>query len=350
MRQSIEREMLEVLELFYYATSFQGRRFLCCFGPGTMVSEMLLDLRLLHRARLEVCLLAPGLDPAHLPPGYPVLAVHNQKELERALKKGLMPLLPSSEGELMGHAFGLAKTFGVSRILWLGQEPGLLCGGKLQSFLDLGELKALVEGPESMNFDRAFLGDLWKHLKHSSQEWVFVEAKSGSLFQEVFTHQGCGTLVARSYQKSIAKAQVSDLLDVMLLMRPYAKSGVILPVGEEQLAKEIGDYWVYRLGGSIVVTARTRVLGDWVELGKFCSLPRYQGKGRARELVAKIAEEMAAQGAKYLFALTVEPKMGTFFERMGFEKVERETLPKAWAKGYDFSRPSVAYRLALQSK
>ncbi|MDT8448025.1 MAG: GNAT family N-acetyltransferase [bacterium] len=350
MRQSAERDMLEALELFYYASGFAKRRFLCVFQEPQWVSEMLLDLRLLRQAGLEVLLWAPGLVESDLPAGFPVAWLKGPGALGEALAAGSLPLLTEAHNEPLEHAFELARAYGAGRIIWFGEDAGLTRGGKLVSHLDLAELRQLIAEEVAHNQNQAFLTQMAQHLADEGGEWVFVQARAGALFQEIFTHQGSGTLVAQEYQKAIEPAQAADLMDLMLLMRPYVKSGVILPVDEHQLAKEVGDYWVYRLDGNIVATARTRIIGDWVELGKFCSLPRYQGKGRARELVGQIGEAMRAQGMRWVFALTIEPKMAQFFVRLGFEPVAREELPAQWAAGYDFSRPSTAFRLDLQAK
>lgn len=339
--------MLEALELFYYASSFAKRRFLCVFEQPHWVSEMLLDLRLLHQAGLEVLLWAPGLQESDLPPGFPLFWLAGPEDLDQALAEGGLPLLAQTQAEPMNHAFELARDYGAGRIVWFGEEAGLKAQGKLVSHLDLSELGQLIKGGGAQNVTTEFLSKLKDRLEAEGFEWVFVQAQAGALFQEIFTHQGSGTLVAQSYQKSIEPAGAADLMDLLLLMRPYVKSGAILPVDERELAHEVGDYWVYRLDGNIVATARVKAMGDWVELGKFCSLPRYQGKGRARELVAQVASAMKAQGKRYLFALTIEPKMAQFFTRAGFEAIEREALPAAWSQGYDFSRPSNAFRLSL---
>ncbi len=58
-------------------------------------------------------------------------------------------------------------------------------------------------------------------------------------------------------------------------------------------------------------------------------------------------EEARAQGKKFVFSLSIEPKMWQFFLGLGFVETDRATLPEEWQKGYDLSRESKGFRLDL---
>jgi amino-acid N-acetyltransferase len=70
----------------------------------------------------------------------------------------------------------------------------------------------------------------------------------------------------------------------------------------------------------------------WADLAEIKSLAideAYKGKGIGRELVAAAIEQAVKLGVPKVFALTLEP---AFFEKSGFEIVEKETLPmKVWS-------------------
>ena len=86
---------------------------------------------------------------------------------------------------------------------------------------------------------------------------------------------------------------------------------------------------------------------DCYELAKLCTLPRYQARGRAKKLVLELIEKAQGSGKRGLFALTVSAQVGEFFESLGFQLCERESLPEAWKREYDFRRPSVSYWFGL---
>ena len=139
-------------------------------------------------------------------------------------------------------------------------------------------------------------------------------------------------------------------MDISLLMKPYVDSGSILPVSEEELSEVINDYYVYTVNNSIVAAAVLKDYGETSELAKFCTLPRYQGKGRARELAEKMIEQANGAHKQFIFALTIEPKMFEFFLNLGFEKCDRNILPEGWKSQYDMNRPSTAFIKDLNKK
>ena len=109
----------------------------------------------------------------------------------------------------------------------------------------------------------------------------------------------------------------------------------------------IRSFMVYSVNDQIIAAAALIEYGDAYELGKLCTLPRFQARGRARALVRALLDKARQDGKKSVFALTVQPYVGEFFERIGFKSVERESLPESWRSGYDFSRPSRAYSYSL---
>jgi len=349
MRHSIDQEMLDALELFYYASNFGHRRFLCCFEPEVELPNLLLDLRLLIQAKIEVILVINPNQQSCFPTSYPVLPCARPEDIKPALASGMIPVITLDTNQRDQWPFELARQFQIKRILWIGAHAGVLEDNEVVSHLDLDEFQHRLKHPSGFDLNHYWGPQLAEKIEFEGLEWVFVQGQPGALFQEVFTHQGSGTLIAKSYDKQIARAGLNDLVDLLFLMRPYVKQGTILEVTETQLAQEINQYWVYRLNGSVVVAARSRFFGDDVEIGKFCSLPRYQGKGRAQELIKEIAQEMKERNKHRLFALTIDPRMGRFFCRLGFQHTPREELPASWAAGYDMSRPSEAYVLDLST-
>jgi amino-acid N-acetyltransferase len=163
----------------------------------------------------------------------------------------------------------------------------------------------------------------------------------------VFTHSGSGTLFTLEYPNILRAATESDVREIMAIMQPYVAEGALKPVTEEELLRSIRTFMVYSVNGQIVCAAALRSYGDSVELAKLCTLPRFQARGRARALVLALVEEARKQGKRMIFALTVQPYVGEFFERLGFKPIERELLPEQWRQGYDFSRPSKAYNMQL---
>jgi N-acetylglutamate synthase-like GNAT family acetyltransferase len=133
----------------------------------------------------------------------------------------------------------------------------------------------------------------------------------------------------------------------MAIMHPYIVEGALTPVAEVELLQMIRCFMVYSVNGVIVCAAALRDFGDMCEVAKLCTLPRFQARGRARDLVLALVDRARQMGKAGVFALTVQSYVGQFFERLGFKQVPRESLPEEWLKGYDLSRPSRAFMMKL---
>jgi N-acetylglutamate synthase-like GNAT family acetyltransferase len=133
----------------------------------------------------------------------------------------------------------------------------------------------------------------------------------------------------------------------MLLMSPSIKAGNVLSVSEEAVAHDIDQFYVYCVNDAIIASAKLIDYGAAAELGKFCTLPRYRGRGRARKLARNLIQRAREEGKVYVFGLSTSKEMWDFFKDLGFTETPRETLPDDWKRNYDFNRPSRAFRLDL---
>ncbi len=116
----------------------------------------------------------------------------------------------------------------------------------------------------------------------------------------------------------------------MELVNHYATRGEMLPLTSSQLYQHIRDFVVVEEGGEIVGCGALAV--TWEDLAEIRSLaiaPQYQRKGYGKQMVEHLLEEAQRLGVERVFALTYQV---AFFERMGFQFIEKEKLPhKIWA-------------------
>lgn len=178
---------------------------------------------------------------------------------------------------------------------------------------------------------------------------VLLNPASGSVFEEVFTHRGSGILVSDNSSGDVRQAQSSDVVDIMVLLRPYIATGTILPIGFNEIMQNIESFWLFVIETEIIGGAMLKDFGEFAELGKLCMLPRYQRARRAALLVQKLVEVAREKSKKAVFALSCDPKTCTFFLKQGFKEVTKETLPKSWQDNYDMKRDSKAFLYDLNS-
>jgi N-acetylglutamate synthase-like GNAT family acetyltransferase len=362
---AVESQMLDSLELFHYANRFRRERFSIVLAPEVSLEPLKLDLRLLQAAGIQVsifCSTSPALRQdieAIGERGAQFCLLESadwQVGAEQHIPSGTVPiyLLPQSrslEQILIEHqVFSISRELGATKTILVSSAHGLVIQDKLVSHPTLSDLEAIIESDKSTNIASNVLKLIQRELRDFGSEVILLGNSPGDLYQEIFTHRGCGTLFSNNYPNIIRPARLSDTHQIALLLRPTIQNGSVLPISEDQIAAEIEHYSVYTVNDEIIALAKLTFYGNSVELGKFATLPRYQGKGRAQELALFLLERARESHAKRVFALSTNPAMWRFFEKLGFEKIDREQLPKQWQEKYDFSRPSVALQMSLATR
>ncbi|MDX2470373.1 MAG: GNAT family N-acetyltransferase [SAR324 cluster bacterium] len=339
MSQSQELPMLNAMELLHYGARFHGKTFFIYLESTFDFEELLTDFRVLLSAKIRLCIFfSPKVDLGGLKEvkdlGFPftILLPNDIGGIRKALGEGETPLVQSTPLASIKEIDLLSLATKFIHIKSLGPMP-VPAGGAVS-------FEAMKEYYLQVNAEEAF-----DELYPVSLDTAFVAPKSGNLFVEIFTHQGSGLLVTQNLNQEIRRATKKDVMDISLLMKPYIQKKSILPVTLEELATKVEEYFVTFINDELVGAARLKPWGTSFELSKFCTLPRYRGKGIAKSLCANLIEEAKTIGIKELFALSIEPKMIEFFEDFGFEKVEKNQLPKEWQKGYDQKRESTALSL-----
>lgn len=374
MSQSVDVRMLDALEIFHYSYRFQNRLFILVLAEPVDLRNIITDLRVLHSAHIQTVVICHDHDKllnllqVWNARGCPFQYIANVAEstdkkqdaqtVKEVLSKGNIPVIgiPPNKGivddtsSLDQISMNLASDLTVDKIFYLSAESGLIIDNQFLSHTTPEELQKYMEPDRQINIGRKRLQYLVDQSRQQGFDIVLLEGKSGCLFQEIFTHRGIGTLLTSTYPNTIRKAKLSDVMDISLLMKPYVLSGSILPVPEDELADGIDNYYVYSVNNSIVAAAKLTEYGDAAEMAKFCTLPRYQGKGRAHELANQLIKNATKIGKKSIFALSIDPRMFDFFQHLGFSECSRRELPEAWQKNYDLSRPSKAFQLKIQSE
>ncbi len=140
----------------------------------------------------------------------------------------------------------------------------------------------------------------------------------------------CGILTAILFIMKVLGAKVSDAEAICALINSYAERDVMLFRSVADIYENLQDFTVVEIDGNVVGCCSLQVI--WSDLAEIKSLAvdaKTKSKGVGRALVAASLEQAGELGLPRIFALTLEP---TFFEKMGFEIVDRETLPmKVWS-------------------
>ena len=367
----IASQMLSSLEFLHYCRRFKDQLFSFCFASSRHCTTLLMDLRVLHAAGIQQLVITP--DSKELRTNLQVwLEAEENFELimcegsgsfvepifssvKQVLASGRVPVVLVEEcrfdkalrESLCKDVFRISREVNARKIFFSIDEKGLTVGGVFRSYPSGDLIRAAVDRGEAMNLSTDFVEALVFEQELSGIDTVLVEANRGSIFEEVFTHSGSGTLFSSEYSNELRWAKASDMRELLAIMAPQIADGSLTHVSEERLLGMISSFMVYTVNAQIVAGAALADYGDSSELIKLCTLPRYQAKGRARALVEALLETAKGRGQRDVFALTIHTHVGDFFERIGFLKVSRDELPEEWKVGYSLSRPSIAYRYTL---
>ena len=132
-------------------------------------------------------------------------------------------------------------------------------------------------------------------------------------------------------QLLIRKAGVRDVKSIHELLMDYAARKLLLPRSLSDLYAHVRDFFVLGCSSGPVrgCCALSVVWEDIAEIRSLAVVPEEQNKGWGRGLVHACLDEAAALGLDRVFILTYETR---FFERFGFSRVSKDTLPqKVWA-------------------
>lgn len=369
MSHQVEAQLLNALELFQYANRFRDSLFVLAFDPGVSPAEVLTDLKVLQASKIATAIVCRDTREqadafkklskrgfAFCYRGFDNSRIEQIGEILGEARETLtIPVFALANGQeqslsLLDAAWTIADACSAAKLLFLTAIQGLRIDGGLLSHLQPRDIPKLLNSSHELNTGRELLELIEQRSRRSPVEFVLLETQTGSLFQEVFTHQGRGTLFSNEYSNEIRRAQLADVFDISRLLQPYIVSGAVLPTTDDHIAEEIDSYFVFAVNGAIVAAAQLADYGEACALAKFCTLPRYRGRGRAKQLGRRLIKAARKAKKDYVFALSIEPRMWSFFLNLGFAEVSRETLPESWKKDYDFSRPSRAFKLSLSTK
>ena len=128
----------------------------------------------------------------------------------------------------------------------------------------------------------------------------------------------------------IRKARMSDVEPIHALITLFSRQELMLPRSRAELYESLRDFLVVERYGKIIGCGALSI--EWDDLAEIKSLAvarEYQRRGLGRRLAKACLGEAQRLGIGRVFALTFAP---AFFEHLGFERVDRESLPhKVWS-------------------
>ena len=170
--------------------------------------------------------------------------------------------------------------------------------------------------------------------------------EEGAVLKELFSNIGIGTMVYSDKYESIRPLRSRDLPDILHLMEPLMRTGILIQRTPEQIREKKDDYYVYDIDDCVHACG---ALHDWGggqgEIAAISADPMYAGMNLGRRIVDYLIDKARKCNLNRVFVLTT--KTQDWFESFGFRETSIESLPEKKQQLYDHQRKSMIFALEL---
>ncbi len=162
---------------------------------------------------------------------------------------------------------------------------------------------------------------------------------NGVLLKEIFSNLGVGTMLHANVYESIRPMQSQDVTDVLRIMRPLVRSGVLVERSEDDLRDRLDDYVVFETDGTLYGCGALHEFPDGkAELAAIAVDAGHAERGTGRKIVEFLLSRARRRGFSQVFALTTQTY--DWFSINGFYTGGVTDLPPGKREAYDHERKS----------
>jgi amino-acid N-acetyltransferase len=168
-------------------------------------------------------------------------------------------------------------------------------------------------------------------------------AIDGAILQEIFTHDGIGTMVVDEKLESLREASADDVGGILQLIEPFERDGTLVRRERTEIERDIANYTVIEHDGIIFGCAALYPYPEahTAEMAALTVSPLSQGQGDGERLLKRVEQRAKALGLDSLFVLTTRTMH--WFVKRGFVQVEADWLPEARKRKYSWDRRSQVF-------
>ena len=165
----------------------------------------------------------------------------------------------------------------------------------------------------------------------------------GALLKELFTRDGCGTLVTRETYETLRGARIDDVGGILELLEPLEQNGVLVRRSRELLENEIQRFVIIERDGMVIACAALYPFAadHTGELACVAVHPHYRNSERGLQMLRYLERRAREQGLKTLFVLTTHT--AHWFREQGFDPAGVEALPEQRQQLYNWQRNSKVF-------
>jgi amino-acid N-acetyltransferase len=259
----------------------------------------------------------------------------------------LSPLGYSPTGEIFNLALediavACAAGIGADKLILFGRDAGITtAGGELVRQCAVGDIAALEINDAEQS---ALLDTARRACEAGVPRCQIISYRDDcALLQELFTHDGSGTLVAKDSYEQSRVANIDDVGGILELIEPLEQQGVLLKRSRELLETEISQFRLLERDGRIIACAALYPFPaeGCGEVACIVSHPDYRGGRRGQRLLQELEREARRQGLDRVFVLTTQT--AHWFIEQGFQERPRDELPGHKQSLYNLQRNSKVF-------
>ncbi len=283
----------------------------------------------------------------------------NDRAIRKQLDAGCIVLLSPLGYSPTGEIFNLslediavrtASAVGAEKLLLFGADRGIFDGEALVRQCNLSEALELLRGQ---------LDDSQRRLLQTARQactagvkrcQIISHAEDGALLQELFTHDGSGTLVGPDEYEQARTATIEDVGGIIELIEPLERDGVLVKRSRDVLETEIDRFRVLERDGRIIACAAPYPFSEHGsgELACIVTHPDYKGGDRGARLLRELEQVAARQGLSKVFVLTTQT--AHWFLEQGFVESTLSDLPPEKQSLYNLQRSSKVFTKLLSTR
>jgi amino-acid N-acetyltransferase len=257
----------------------------------------------------------------------------------------LSPLGYSPTGEIFNLALEdiavqVASATGADKLVMFGSRPGIEQDGRLVRQCDRRqalELLRTIDDPEQQRLLETARAACAAGVQRVQ---VISYSEDCALLEELFTHDGSGTLVSNDDYEQGRSATIDDVGGILELIEPLESEGVLVRRSRELLEGEIGHFRLLERDSRILACAALYPYLDnrSGEIACIVTHPDYRGADRGQRLLRELEAEAARLGLERVFVLTTQTTH--WFLEQGFTESDLAELPAEKQQVYNLQRNS----------
>lgn len=335
-------------ERAFYLQEFRGRTLgiACPAGWLRDAAPLATVVQALARNETRVIVISTRRDALERAVGDRILAASTPR-LETAVwraqrQSSRLGLLLGGRRPFAAQCRELALRLGFFKLVWIHPQGGVRApgGGERLSFVHQEELRHLLAHGRRVGRERLALLREVDRLLTGGLSAVNVCTLEG-LAEELFTYSGSGTLFTRKRYIAVRDLGLDDFDAAYDLIDRGVQDGTLAPRPAAEVDRILASGF-----GAFVEGSHLAGIGALLpyaearagEIASLYTLTRFLGEGVGQQLVRHALRQARSMRMRWVFACTTQERVGLFFERQGFERVEPDEVPARKWRGYDRRR------------